>query len=208
MANLGNLLAWGIENSNAETGERKTELNPGLLAQLFGNQKDDATLMKEAMEAILHSDTSLENKMTAFDNFEMMIEQLDNANNIENLKLWPPLLSLLEHEEHELRLMAAWCCGTAVQNNPKSQDGLVKHDGIAKLVDRVLRDPAADVRKKAIYALSSGIRNHDGAMRVAMALLPDELKQKDLDSQDMEGIDRLMTTLRERSAKVISRGEY
>jgi hypothetical protein len=26
MANLGNLLAWGIENSNAEAGEKKTEL--------------------------------------------------------------------------------------------------------------------------------------------------------------------------------------
>jgi hypothetical protein len=31
-------------------------------------------------------------------------------------------VELLKHEEAEMRRMAAWCIGTAVQNNEKAQD--------------------------------------------------------------------------------------
>ncbi|KAA8913120.1 armadillo-type protein [Sphaerosporella brunnea] len=206
MSNLGNLLAWGIENSNPTEGEKKTELNPALLAQLFGNQKSDAELMKEAMAAIEDPAVSAADKETAFDNFEMLVEQLDNANNIENLKLWPPLLAQLSNPDDKLRRMAAWCCGTAVQNNEKSQQAFLSHGGVPKLVDMMLKDPASDVRRKAVYALSSAIRNSGPALQQAMDALPAELKagREELDAQDMEGIDRLMEELRERSSKVIS----
>jgi hypothetical protein len=33
-----------------------------------------------------------------------------------------PLVEELEAEEHERRMMAAWCVGTAVQNNEKAQE--------------------------------------------------------------------------------------
>jgi hypothetical protein len=36
--------------------------------------------------------------------------------------LWKPLVELLKHDEAEIRRMAAWCVGTAVQNNPQAQD--------------------------------------------------------------------------------------
>ena len=78
--------------------------------------------MKEAMAAIQSPDVDLENKLIAFDNFEQMVENIDNANNIEPLGLWTPLVALLAHDEAELRAMAAWCCGTAVQNNEKAQE--------------------------------------------------------------------------------------
>ncbi|KAF8538236.1 armadillo-type protein [Trichophaea hybrida] len=202
MANLGNLLAWGIENSTPRS-EAKTELNPALLAQLFSNQKSDATLMKEAMEAIQDPEVSLKDKETAFDNFELMIEQLDNANNIENLELWPPLISLLSAPEKELRLLAAWCCGTAVQNNIKSQQDFHKHGGVSKLVDLLLKDPAEDVRKKAVYALSSAVRNLQPALDAGLESLPSELLAgQELKADNMEGIDALMTKLRERAANI------
>jgi len=162
--------------------------------------------MKEAMAAILDPEVDLENKEIAFDNFELMVEQLDNANNIENLALWPPLISLLESPEQRLRFMAAWCCGTAVQNNLKSQEAFLSHGGVEKLVGVVLGDPAEDVRKKACYALSSAVRNMQVALQVALGLLPEEVVSaggKELDADDMEGIDALMKALRERSAKTI-----
>jgi hypothetical protein len=71
--------------------------------------------------------------MTAFDNFHMLIEDLNNANNIENISLegkgesedktglWDMLLEQLRHQEADIRRMAAWCIGTAVQNNEKTQ---------------------------------------------------------------------------------------
>ena len=43
---------------------------------------------------------------------------------IENMKLWPPLLSQLNAEEPEIRKGVAWVCGTAMQNNPKAQEAV------------------------------------------------------------------------------------
>lgn len=161
--------------------------------------------MVEAMEAIQDSEVSLDQKMIAFDNFELLIEQLDNANNIENLKLWEPLISMLSSPESELRRMAAWCCGTAVQNNEKSQAAFNAHNGVPKLLELALKDPANEVRKKAVYALSSQIRNSPEALKVVLDGLPEELSPgKELTADDMEGIGALMTRLRERVSKVIS----
>lgn len=78
--------------------------------------------MRESMKAITDKSISLENREVAFDNFEQLIENLDNANNIAALGLWEPLVGQLGSEEKEMRIMAAWCIGTAVQNNSKAQD--------------------------------------------------------------------------------------
>ena len=125
---MNNLLKWSVENSSASQSDPNAPqpsapraLDQETLSALFGGPSD-ADLMKAAME-VLHSDEAdLENKMVAFDNFEQLIESIDNANNLEPLGLWTPLVNLLKHEEAEMRQMAAWCVGTAVQNNEKAQD--------------------------------------------------------------------------------------
>lgn len=132
---LGSLLNWGVRNSSnnessAEANDTSAEtitskpmrsFNPDALAQLFGGPSD-ADRMREAIAAVQHPDIDLENKIIAFDNFEQLIENLDNANNMEPLGLWMPLVEQLENPEAELRRYAAWCVGTAVQNNTKSQE--------------------------------------------------------------------------------------
>lgn len=160
--------------------------------------------MKEAIAAVQDPSVSLEDKEIAFDNFELLIEHLDNANNIENLSLWPPLISLLDADHAAIRKMAAWCVGTAVQNNELSQNAFMKHDGIPKLVNVALRDPVEDVRKKAVFALSSQVRNHGAALEKMLEHLPEELVPQKIHHEDMESIDELMRALRERVAKVIS----
>lgn len=123
--NLNTLLKWGVENSSVSEGAEKpkTQLTPEALAALFGgNQKSDAQMMKDNMEVIKREDCDLEDRITAFDNFEQLIENLDNANNLEALNLWIPLIEQLENKEAELRRFAAWCIGTAVQNNIKTQE--------------------------------------------------------------------------------------
>ena len=133
---LNQLLKWGIENSEASstdptsTTDPKAErpdwpsgrpLNPEALKALMGGPSD-ADLMKESMAAIQSPDVSVENKLVAFDNFEQLIETIDNANNMESLGLWTPLVRQLSSEEPDMRRMAAWCLGTAVQNNVKAQE--------------------------------------------------------------------------------------
>jgi hsp70-interacting protein len=125
-------LRWGIENSSepadpaaspetAHEPRQPSQLTPEILSALLGGPSD-ADLMKAAIGAIQSSDVDLENKLIAFDNFEQMVENIDNANNMEPLGLWMPLVKLLEHDEPEIRKYAAWCCGTAVQNNEKAQE--------------------------------------------------------------------------------------
>lgn len=130
---LNDLLRWSIENSDAAREPRDPNdssstpapsdrrIDPEILQALFGGPSQ-AELMKDAMAALHSDEVDLENKLIAFDNFEQLIESIDNANNMEPLGLWTPLIELLDHKEPDMRRMAAWCIGTAVQNNVKAQD--------------------------------------------------------------------------------------
>ncbi|KAF2671936.1 putative Hsp70 nucleotide exchange factor [Microthyrium microscopicum] len=206
---LNEVLRWGIENSTTPNKSTDTTLptqparplDPALLSALFGGPSD-ADLMRSAMAAIKSPDVDLENKLIAFDNFEQMIENLDNANNIEALKLWEPLIEELGNAEAEIRALAAWCVGTAVQNNEKSQEKCVMHGAVGKLVDLAVGDKSVGVRKKAILALSSCVRNYQPALDEALKSLPKEYRGgEEIDASDMEAIDGIIQALRDASAK-------
>ncbi|KAK4224854.1 nucleotide exchange factor Fes1-domain-containing protein [Podospora fimiseda] len=226
--NLTNLLKWSIEHSapsdkphgstlrdpnvpeptessppvlGAAAAGPNSALNAEVLAAIMGGPSD-ADLMKAAMEVLHDPSTDLENKLIAFDNFEQLIESLDNANNLANLSLWTPLLQLLGHENDEIRLYAAWCVGTAVQNNIKSQERLLAMGGIPLLVERAIKDGEGEkVRRKAIYALSSAVRNYQPALDAALEELGkqgagDHGKGDKIDATDMEVIDEIMGWLK------------
>ncbi|OBT73853.1 hypothetical protein VF21_06686 [Pseudogymnoascus sp. 05NY08] len=211
---LNKILKWSVENSAAPVegadastaAPRSTStLDPEVLASLFGGPSE-ADLMKDSMSAILSTDPemTMEARMIAFDNFEQLIENLDNANLMEPLKLWQPLISLLSSDESELRMMAAWCIGTAVQNNEKSQKMLFGEGGIPPLVDLAINEKETrEVRRKAIYALSSGLRNFQEAMNEFV----DDMKDKGqknygiVDAGDMDAVDGIINYLREEASK-------
>lgn len=203
---LNNLLKWSIENSDvtrndAEATSRAasnpTQLTPELMAALMGGPSE-ADLMKAAMDVITAplSEADLETKLTAFDNFEQLVESLDNANNLAPLGLWTPLLEQLKHEEAELRKMAAWCIGTAVQNNFKTQERLYAMGGLKPLVEMATAsNERTDVRRKAVYALSSACRNYQPAMDVFL----EELKHGNkVDAHDMDAVSVVIDGLKEK----------
>lgn len=169
-----------------------------MLAQLLGGPSD-ADLMRQSMTAIVApiDEVSLEEKMVAWDNFEQLIEQLDNANNMEGLGLWKPLIEQLDHAESEMRRMAAWCCSTAVQNNVRSQEKLLAHGGIPKLSKLAQEDPVQAVRKKACSALSSAVRNFQPGMDELQHSVP---SAKGADAADMDSVDGVIGYLRAMTA--------
>jgi len=201
---LNSLLQWGIENSSSSTqnGEQLPTTTRGLnaeaLAALMGGPSD-ADLMKESMTVIRHPDADLESKTIAFDNLEQLIENIDNANNLEPLGLWQPLVDQLDSAESEMRKMAAWCIGTAVQNNAKAQERLLAINAIPMLCKLAVEDIDRSVRRKCVYALSSGVRNYQPGMNEAVKALPKEFVGPDqVSAADMEVIDAIMAKLRER----------
>jgi len=207
---LNELLKWGVENSSATRSDPSAPppttrgLNPEAIAALFGGPSD-ADLMKESMGAILSTDpeVTLDDKLIAFDNFEQLIENLDNANNLGPLALWTPLLSCLAHAEHEIRMMAAWCVGTAVQNNEKSQERLLAQGAIPKLVELATSEAEnKEVRRKAVYALSSECRNYQPAMDVFTEELENMgRKHGKVDAADMDAVDSIIASLRQEASK-------
>ncbi|KAI0119159.1 Fes1-domain-containing protein [Daldinia grandis] len=237
---LNELLKWSIENSAEadpsvpESTAPRSTLSAEALAAIMG-APSDAELMQASVEHITSSDPeiTLESKLTAFDNLEQLVESLDNANLLSKLGLWTPLLELLAHEEDQLRLMAAWCVGTAVQNNAPSQERLVALGGVEKLVTMALGDrlptekragageetttttaaeeesaaaaadqgETKDVRRKAVYALSSAVRNYQPALDVAAKELRKrgEEVQEGIDAADMDAVDGLINGLKQRA---------
>ncbi|KAL8348694.1 hypothetical protein RB598_001796 [Gaeumannomyces tritici] len=205
--NLNTLLKWGIENSTNPDGtaddaapRQQQPMDPEILKALFGGPSE-AELMKAAMEVITSTDpeVTLESKLVAFDNFEQLIESLDNANNLSNLSLWTPLLGLLESDHADLRRMAAWCVGTAVQNNEPSQERLLALGGLPRLLAMTTSgEEDVNVRRKAVFALSSACRNYQPVMD---ALVAEAAKQgggnaDKVDAANMDAVDAVMNGLR------------
>lgn len=202
---LNDLLKWSIENQDVGTKDGETSaprgatsgLTPEAMAALFGGPSD-ADLMRMSMEAIHDPEVTLEHKLVAFDNFEQLIESLDNANNLASLSLWTPLLDCLAHDEHDMRRMAAWCVGTAVQNNQPSQERLLAMGGVPKLISLALKDGEKEaVRRKAIYALSSAVRNYQPSMDACIEELA-KVGHADgkVDAEDMDAVDVIMDGLK------------
>ena len=218
---INNILRWGIENSDASRNSSaeapKTALDPNAIAALFGGvmPKSDATVMKESMDIIDDETASLEARLSAFDDFELLVENLDNANNLGPLELWTRLVSHLDNSEAQLRKFAAWCVGTAVENNEKSQER-VSHlppspfseaqtnwaqllivGAIPTLVKLATEDGDKEVRKKAVRALSCASRNFQPALDVVVDSVPSHFKpQGKLDAADMDSVDTLINLLR------------
>ena len=205
---MSNLLAWSIENSangqlndgsqpQQQPAREPRRITQEDIASLMGGPSD-ADLMKQAMGVIVHTESTHESKLTAFDNFEQLIENLDNANNMESLGLWQPLMAQLDNEEADIRKMAAWCIGTAVQNNDKCQQHFLKIGGVPKVAQMAVHDKDNAARRKAVYALSSTVRNFQPGMNEAMKALPKNVTGPDhVNATDMDVIDAIMSKLRE-----------
>lgn len=161
------LLQWLIaqQSGDKEAMDKIGQPDPELLAQLFGQKADEPTLMKNAIAVVENPDATLDNKQIAFENFEMLIENMDNANNIENMHMWPAVLTQLREGADSLRVTAASVVGIAVQNNPKSQDDFCKYpEGVAVLVEYA--QTKNELGLKSVFALASLIRNHEAAYQL------------------------------------------
>ena len=160
---LKELLKYSTSLSSSGTVPTTTsKLDASILDQLMG--PDDAKLMLSSMSAI-EDDLPLEQIEIAFENLEALVEQIDNAKNLRNLNLWTPLLKQLGKDEDVYRRGACAVIATAVQNNPDSQRDFLQADGLAKVLRIFENDSSVDVRRKALFAITSSIRNNEAGLR-------------------------------------------
>lgn len=158
----------GIQQIAGEiaSGRRPDLADPGLYDALMG--KSEAQMMKEELQVALDLNRSESDRIQALDNFEMLIEQIDNANNITSMKMWEPLLGLLTGSEDEtqvstssgIQIATLWIVGTAVQNNDKAQMTVLQFGFLKPILSLLIHGSDGQVRSKALYALS-GILKHN-----------------------------------------------
>ncbi|KAG0039252.1 hsp70 nucleotide exchange factor fes1 [Podila clonocystis] len=173
---LNELLKWSIinqatesEDASASTEPRKPmeKFDPALIEAILG--KSEGQMMLEALQVIKNPQATNDEKDLAWEDFEMLIQQIDNACNIENMKMWPPILEELKNPNPKFREQAAWVCGTATQNNPKAQNAFITEKGL-KAVIELLSDSETYVRAKALYAISGAVKNFEPALQEFKAL--------------------------------------
>ncbi|BGP30791.1 hsp70 nucleotide exchange factor fes1 [Rhodotorula toruloides] len=181
------LLRWGIENAApgtlTETAEqvkagKRPDLNTDILQAMMG--QSDADRMKECVMVIEgqwvdrdgsgevknNSDITDEDRYRAWEDLEMLVEELDNANDLQNMGLWQPIVKHLTDADDEVVKHACWVCGTAVQNNPKSQQAFLALDPLPT-VQSILAstDASHETRAKAMYCLSSTLKHSEPAVQ-------------------------------------------
>ncbi|KAF8797550.1 Fes1-domain-containing protein [Phlegmacium glaucopus] len=195
---MQSLLRWSIENStplDSAPGDRppveRKDLDPAIIDMILG--KPDAELMKEDMSVAVDANRSEDDRINALDHLEMLIEQIDNANNLEKLKLWEPLQSLLtsESSKSEIKIQALWVIGTALQNNPSAQDVYLSYNPLPTLLSFLDPSPSSSVsiRAKVIYTLSGLLKHNSPAVKA-------------LDSPEADGWTKLRVALQDPAISV------
>jgi len=196
---MQSLLRWGIENSSQQTSTGSTAVtvaedssttststagagehappqprqwDPELVQALLG--RPDSELMKDALKVACDEGKDEETRLTALDDFEMLIEQIDNANNIDKMGMWKPIRQLLVSptSSDEIRSNVLWIIGTAVQNNPLAQRAYLQlpDSPIASILSYLSpSESSSAVRSKAIYALSGLLKHNADGVRALNA---------------------------------------
>ncbi|KAJ3230210.1 hsp70 nucleotide exchange factor fes1 [Chytriomyces hyalinus] len=161
------LLQWAVINNATKKEDAPYQANPvkhepidpKWVDVILG--KSDSVRMKECVDILQDNTKDLDEKLTAFDELEMLVESLDNANDMRNLGLWKPILTILkEDQETEMRVFAAWVLGTCVQNNPPAQKDFVAADGLPILLHALSKDKDSEVVAKCMTCLSGLVRQN------------------------------------------------
>ncbi|KAF9228147.1 Fes1-domain-containing protein [Gyrodon lividus] len=168
---MESILRWSIEHStpaggNAPPSAPRKDLDPAIIDYILG--KPDAQLMKEALEVAVDVTKDEDTRIAAMDDLEMLVENIDNANDLQKLKMWEPLQGLLglPTTTDGLKLQTLWVIGTALQNNPAAQLSYLSSNPIPSILACLSPlSNSANTRSKAIYALSALLKHNALAVK-------------------------------------------
>ncbi|KAH7882054.1 nucleotide exchange factors-like protein [Phlebopus sp. FC_14] len=164
---MESLLRWSIEHSHPNRGDApppapRQDLDTGIIDYILG--KPDAQLMKEALEVAVDTSKDDDMRIAAMDDLEMLVENIDNANDLKKLQMWEPLHTLLNapSTSDALKVQTLWVVGTAVQNNPAAQLAYLSLNPLPTLLSSLSPSTSTSpkTRSKAVYALS-GLLKHN-----------------------------------------------
>jgi len=144
-----------VEASAESFAARREELS-ALSAKMFPNQVE---IMKSVMRDALNASLELDVREEALLALQELVEDLDNAKDFMAIGGFKQVMELLGSETPALVAGVAWIVGTAVQNQRELQLQMLELHLMAPLLQLLHAHTAAEVRTKALYALSGLLRN-------------------------------------------------
>ncbi|KAG2117729.1 armadillo-type protein [Suillus clintonianus] len=165
---MQSLLRWGVENSSPGDPPPRpiNNLDPGIIDHILG--KPDAQLMKEALKIGVDETQAEDDRLQALDDLEMLVQNIDNANDLKKLGMWEPLHGLLTASSttDALKMQTLWIIGTALQNNPAAQLAYLELEPLPALIRSLSPSyNSAETRSRAVYALSGLLKLNAAAVQ-------------------------------------------
>ncbi|OAX36921.1 Fes1-domain-containing protein [Rhizopogon vinicolor AM-OR11-026] len=170
---MQSLLRWGVENSSpgAPPPVPRKDLDPGIIDHILG--KSDAQLMREALEVAVNESQIEDDRLRALEDLEMLVQNIDNANDMKKLNMWEPLHGLLlaSSTSDDIKMQTLWVIGTALQNNPAAQLTYLELEPLPVLLRSLSPlDSSATTRSRAMYTLSGLLKLNAAAVKQMSAV--------------------------------------
>ncbi|CAA6668060.1 unnamed protein product [Spirodela intermedia] len=180
-ASLDGMLQWAISHSDpVKLKEKASNVQQMSVDELKRRQLEikelveklkvpsDAELMRRAINELNNSSISLEDRQHALDELLVLVEPIDNANDFCKLSGIAAVVRELGSANSKIRLTSAWVLGKASQNNPLVQNQVLSSDALKTLLE-MARSGVSEEGVKALYAISSLVRNNDQGLELFIA---------------------------------------
>ncbi|XP_010426791.1 PREDICTED: hsp70 nucleotide exchange factor FES1-like [Camelina sativa] len=171
-SSLDGMLHWAIGNSDPATlKEAAKDAEKMSLDELQKRQLElkelveklkmpsDAKLMQIAIDDLKNSSLSLEDRHRALQELLILVEPIDNANDLSKSGGLRVVAGELNHDDTEVRKLAAWVLGKASQNNPFVQEQVLEFGALTTLI-KMVNSSSVEEAGKALFAVSALIRNN------------------------------------------------
>ncbi|CAH8268311.1 unnamed protein product [Arabidopsis lyrata] len=171
-SSLDGMLHWAIGHSDPATlKEAAKDAEKMSLDELQKRQLElkelveklkmpsDANLMQIAIDDLKNSSLSLEDRHRALQELLILVEPIDNANDLSKSGGLRVVAGELNHDDTEVRKLAAWVLGKASQNNPFVQEQVLELGALTTLI-KMVNSSSDEEAVKALFAVSALIRNN------------------------------------------------
>lgn len=130
----------------------------------------DFEIMSKLINRFNSTTSTLEEKIAALYDLEYYVHQVDNAKDLLSLGGLQLLINGLNSTEPLLKEYVSFVLGAALSSNPRVQVAAVDGGALQKLLVVLATDPSLAVKKKALFALSSMLRNFPYAQQQFLRL--------------------------------------
>ncbi|KAG1650831.1 Nucleotide exchange factor SIL1 [Nymphon striatum] len=136
------------------------------LEEMNMHVETDIEILKRLLTSLKEKNASDNNTKNLLLEIEYLVHQIDNALNLIELNGLDTIVPILNSTNPELRSLAAFVLGSAMQSNSKVQIAVLEKSVIPQLLRMIAVHSSQEVKTKAMYALSCLVRQFPYAQQI------------------------------------------